>query len=228
MQDEDYTPLMKILKKNHYLTDLRIENIRGYQNFFMDDISENFTFKLKKLSIGIPSSETINGTAFEENIMKLILANRETLEELRLSHASAKIYNEILANFPKLKNVYATYFIGFNEIICQASRTIERFVIPLSTIEGCQAFIPRLPLVQFLFIQGIDLEILRSVVLQMPYLKILSYNNERGNCTRHYPRIVAENDFVNREVIFKQVERLRFDTLSFEKMFGVREEEIIN
>lgn len=216
---------MKVLRRNPNIVDLRLENVRGYQNLLLDDISQQFNFQLNKFSFGIPSSDTINGTIFEDNLLRFIKSQEETLEELRLSHSSAKVFNEIFPNFKLLKSVYTTYFIGFNELTCGASRTIEKFLIPLSTQDGCQAFISRLPFAKFLFVQGLDFEVLQAVVLQLPYLKVLSFNNERNNCTRRYRQIIDENDYVNRDVKFAQVDRLKFEALSFEKMFGRREEE---
>lgn len=216
---------MKILRRNPDIVDLRLENVRGYQNFLLEDISDKFDFQLRKFSFGIPGSETISGTIFEDNLLRFIKAQEETLEELRLSHSSAKMFNDIFPNFKLLKNVYSTYFIGFNELTCGASRSIEKFLIPLSTQDGCQAFISRLPFIKFLFVQGLDFEVLQAVVLQLPYLKVLSFNNERNNCTRRYQQIVADNDYVNRHLKFAQVDRLKFEALTFEKMFGKREEE---
>lgn len=178
-----------------------------------------------KFSFGIPSNETIYNTIFEANLLEFLKVHKETIEEIFLSHSSANVVNEIFPNFKKLKTLHGTYFIGFDEITCTASTSIKQFLIPLSSLEGCQTFIQRLPLVEFLYIYGIDLEIIRNVVLHLAYLKVLSFSNERNNCTRHYDQIVADNDFVNRTLKFRKVERARFESLNFEKLYGGFEDE---
>lgn len=158
-------------------------------------------------------------------MLEFLKAHKETLKEVCLSHSSANIVNELFPNFKNLKTLQGTYFIGFNEVTCEPSNSIKKFLIPLSDPEGCRVFIDRLPSVEFLYIYGIDLVILRDVALALAFLKVLSFTTDRNNCIRHYEIIVAENVLVNRHLKFRKVEKARFDNLNFENLYGGYEEE---
>jgi hypothetical protein len=168
----------------------------------------------------LPPSESFRGTRFEENLLNFLQFHAETLEEIRISHSSAFLYNDFIANFTALNTLYTNAFSNIDHLSCPPSRSILRMIVPFSSFEACNSLMQRVPFVEYLHVQAINLEILRAAALQLPCLKVLSYYEEKDNCLRHYDEIIADNQLVNREMTFKKVERVKFDNITFERIFG--------
>ncbi|KAG5666854.1 hypothetical protein PVAND_014862 [Polypedilum vanderplanki] len=229
LNENSVEPLMILLKNNPDLKELRIFHCLAYKKIFKNDFSDEIPFKLEKLAIDIGYDQaSIRNTDYEKNFIQFLKLHVDTLKVLRMRAVTGRIMNEVFTNCKVIETFYSSKGTGFEDFRnAMPSGTMLNLALPndFTASSNIIEFVNRAIYCEHFYVNTINLDLLREIVLKMKNLKILSYIHEKENCLKNYDMLLVDNDQnLNAKITFKKLSTntIELENLDFEKIFNSR------
>jgi hypothetical protein len=225
VDDDTIDILLEILYKNSNLRKLRIEMCKSHKKFLTPELCQRVGFYLESFSFGIPEDPILSPNdllEYETNMINFLKMHNETLLELSLSRTTTEIYNTVFTSFTMIEHFYGFGLSLNDNLTTEECKTISSFVLPLPANRHAdiERIVNQLPFLEYLYVMGIDLDVLRSTALRLPFLNVLSYTFEVENCLQFYPMLTVDNEYIpNPDVKFFKVQNVTYGNCKFKNIF---------
>lgn len=215
-EGNDYSPsdvtvhcVKNCIARNKQLEELELQGRPHFLSFFTEDLTRNFSFRLKKLVVKIEMPLDKIVPELEDNFIKFLTLQSETLESVYIDNCAPRIIKHVFSEMP------AVTFIRFdiqikepNKLIVkdmnlQPNEKVKQLELPYIVLyEDIIEFLDLTPNAEELLIGHMNPRLLAYVTSKLPKLKSIVFRHDdcADGCVKQYGDLKTANPDINQSI----------------------------
>lgn len=211
----DYNPsaatvgsIKELFQKNEKLVDLELQGRPHFLSFYKYDLTKFTTFKLKKLVVKIEMSPEKVDARLEENFIKFLSHQSDSLEYVYVDNCSPNIIQHVFNNMPAVKFIRFDIMLRppnefvIKDILNIPNENVTQLELPyVECLQDVKDFLEIVPNVEEILVGHIVPLLLDFAAKNFPKLRsiVYRYDDCAGGCDKCY-EIIKQNPELNQNI----------------------------
>lgn len=202
----------QFMLNNQYLEELEIQGRANFYSFFHQDISSYVKCQLKKFTLKIEMSPQLLTESQEENFLKFLSTQAESLEHVYVDVCEKNILEYIFSKLPQLQSIRFDIELrdpnrfDVKELNLQPCEKISKFELPyVKLFDDVEDYLNLVPNVKHLLIGHIVPRLIDYATTHLLQLETLTYRYDdcaaAEGCQGMYDNLKNEKPEINKNIV---------------------------
>lgn len=214
--DVDYTPsdatinsIKEFAQRNQKLEELEIQGRPHFLSFFHQNLSDAFSFKLKKLVVKIEMSAEKIPNEHTENFLSFLSLQASNLEHIYVDSCGADIIHHVFNRMPALSFIRLDIELSepnkfvISDLNLTPNKKIKQVEFPYIVLfDDVKEFLELTPNVEEILVGHMNPRLLDYAAKSLVKLKsiVYRYDDCAGGCDETYKNMKQENPEINQNI----------------------------